>query len=122
VAFVSGTRLTAAELISRLDNAITHYGQTVTLQRTNVDPASGAVAVTDSIDCPAAVRPSGPQDLEAGEVVPIRIVVSPTGLGDFGLPNRDDRLLIDGNPTNIQQVAPLYFAGQLVRVNLLCRG
>jgi hypothetical protein len=40
----------------------------------------------------------------------------------FGLPQRDDRLLIQGDPSNVQEVAPIYYGGALVRVNLLCRG
>lgn len=114
--------MNADTLIARLDAALAGYGQTVTLQRTSVDTATGAVTITDSIDCPAAVRPSGPQDLEAGDVVPIVVIVSPSGLGAFGIPSRDDRLLVDGDPANITQVAPLYYGGALVRVNLTARG
>ncbi len=109
-------------MIDRLDAALTGYGQTVTLQRTTVDSATGAITVSESVDCAAAVRTTGPQDLEAGEVVPIRVIVSPTGLGTFGIPSRDDRLLIAGDPANITQVAPLYYGGQLVRVHLTARG
>jgi hypothetical protein len=109
-------------IIARTDAAIAGYGQTVTLQRTSVDPATGAETVAQSVTCPAAVRTFGPQDLEAGEVVDIRVVVSPTGLGVFGLPSRDDKIVIDGNPSNVVQVAPLYYGATLCRVNLLCRG
>jgi len=49
-------------------------------------------------------------------------VLSPTGLGTFGIPSRDDILVIDGNPSNIQEIAPLSYGGMLCRVNLLCRG
>jgi hypothetical protein len=113
--------MTPATLIARLDAAIAGYGQAVTLQRTVVD-AAGDVSVADSVTCPAAVRNFGPQDLEAGEVQDIRVVLSPTSLGAFGVPGRDDRILIEGNPSNITQIAPLSYGGQLVRVNLLCRG
>jgi len=114
--------MTPRVLIARLDAAIAGYGQTVTLQRTAVDAASGGVTVAEEIACPAAVRNFGPQDLEAGEVQDIRVVLSPTGLGAFGIPSRDDRILIDGDAANITQIAPLSYGGQLVRVNLLCRG
>jgi len=113
--------MTPQVLIARLDAAIAGYGQTVTLQRTAVD-AAGDVTVAEQIECPAAVRNFGPQDLEAGEVTDIKVVLSPTGLGSFGLPSRDDRIVIEGNPSNITQIAPLSYGGQLVRVNLLCRG
>jgi hypothetical protein len=112
----------AQTLIARLDAALAGYGQTVTLQRTSVDTATGAVTITESVDCPAAVRPTGPQDLEAGDVVPIVVIVSPTGIGSFGIPSRDDRLLIEGDAANIMQVAPLYYGGRLVRINMTARG
>jgi hypothetical protein len=109
-------------IISRTDAAIAGYGQTVTLQRTAVDLTTGMISVTETIDCPAAVRTSAPQALEGGDVVDIRVVVTPTGLGSFGLPSRDDRIVINGNPSNIETIGPLYYGGQLCRVNLLCRG
>ena len=70
------------------------------------------------------MRAYGPQDLEAGGVQSIRVVLSPTELGSFGIPSRDDRIVINGNPSNVEQIEPLYYGpgGQLVRVNLLCRG
>jgi hypothetical protein len=113
--------MTPQVLIARLDAAIAGYGQSVTLQRTAVD-ANGAVSVAEQLECPAAVRKFGPQDLEAGGVQEIRVVLSPASLGSFGVPSRDDRILIDGNESNIIQIAPLDYGGQLVRVNLLCRG
>jgi len=113
--------MTPQVLIARLEAAIAGYGQEVVLQRTAVD-AAGDVSVAESVTCPAKVRQYGPQDLEAGGVVEIQVIVSPTGLGAFGLPSRDDRIVIAGNPSNIVQVAPLYHGGALVRVNLLCRG
>jgi hypothetical protein len=114
--------MTPQVLVARLDAAIAGYGQSVTLQRTAVDPTTGAATVAEEVTCQAAVRQYGPQDLEAGEVLEIKVVVSPTGLGAFGIPSRDDRIVIDGNPSNITQIAPLSYGGQLVRLNLLCRG
>lgn len=110
-------------IIASLDAAIARYGQTVTLQRTAIDASSGAITVSDEVTCPAKVRTFGPQDLDAGDVQDIQVILSPTGIGAFGIPNRDDRILINGNPSNIEQIGPLYYGGgQLVRVNLLCRG
>jgi hypothetical protein len=109
-------------MITALDRALAAYGQSVTLQHTAVD-ADGAITVTDQVACPAKVRPYTPQDLEAGEVQDIRVILSPTSLVVFGLPRRDDRIVIeDDDPSNIEQIEPLYYGGQLVRVNLLCRG
>jgi hypothetical protein len=114
--------VTPQTIIAETDKAIAGYGQVVTLQHTAVDPATGGITVADEVTCAAAVRNFGPQDLEAGEVMEIRVVVSPTGLGSFGVPSRDDRILINGDPANVVQVAPLYYGGTLCRVNLLCRG
>jgi hypothetical protein len=112
--------MNAATAIAALDAAVAGYGQTVELQRTAVD-AAGDVSVAESVTCPAKVRAFGPQDLEAA-VTDIQVILSPTGLGGFVVPSRDDRVVIAGNPSNIVQVAPLYYGGALVRVNLLCRG
>lgn len=114
--------MTPEMIIGRTDAAIAGYGQTVTIERTSVDPATGAITVTESLDCPAFIKSSAPQDLVAGDVVDIRVVVSPTGLGSFGIPSRDDRIVIDGNPSNIEQIGPLYYGGTLCRVDMLCRG
>ena len=114
--------MTSEMMIARLDAALAQTGQTVTLQRTSVDSASGAVTTGETLVCPAMVRASGPQDLEAGEVLSIRIIVSPTGLGSWGIPSRDDRIVIDGDESNLEQIVPIYWEGRLVRVNLLARG
>jgi hypothetical protein len=114
--------MTPGYMISRLDAAIAGYGQSVTLQRTDVDATTGAITVAEEVTCPATVRIYAPQDLAAGEIQDIRVILSPTGLGAFGIPSKDDRILIDSNPSNIEQIGPLYYGGQLVRVNLLCRG
>jgi hypothetical protein len=114
--------LNARQIIGRLDVALARYGQMVTLQRTAIDAATGAITVAQEVTCPAKVRPHGPQDLEAGGVLDIQVILSPTGVGAFGIPNRDDRIVIEADPSNIEQIAPLYFGGELVRINLLCRG
>jgi hypothetical protein len=114
--------MTPGTLIERLDAAIAGYGQSVTLQRTAVDPTTGGITVAEEVTCAAAVRNFGPQSLEPGEAKEIKVVLSPTGVGSFGLPSRDDVILIDGNPSNITEIDPLTYGGALVRINLLCRG
>jgi hypothetical protein len=114
--------MTAAQCIASLDRTLALYGQKVTIQHTAIDPATGAVTVSQEVTCSAKVRPYGPQDLEAGNVTDIQVILSPTGVGAFGIPTRDDRIVIDANPSNVEQIAPLYFGGELVRINLLCRG
>ena len=109
-------------MISRLDAALAPTGESVTLQRTSIDGSTGAITVSDEVTCPAQIRSYAPQDLAAGEVQDIRVILSPTGLGAFGIPSRDDRIVINGNPSNIEQIGPICYGGRLVRLNLLCRG
>jgi hypothetical protein len=114
--------MTPHTMISGLDRALAYTGESVTLQRTAIDASTGGITISDEITCPAQIRSYAPQDLASGEVQDIRVILSPTGLGSYGIPSRDDRVVIKGNPSNIEQIAPLYYGGQLVRVNLLCRG
>ena len=114
--------ISARQIIGRLDRALALYAQTVTLQHTTIDASTGAITVVDEVTCPAKFRTYVPQDLQAGDVQDINVILSPTGIGAFGLPSRDDRIMIDDNPSNVEQIGPLYFGGELVRVNLLCRG
>lgn len=112
----------AESFIQALDEELAGYGQTVTLIHQSTD-ADGATTITDQVSCPAKVRPYTPQDLEAGEVRDIRVILSPTSLKIFGMPGRDTRIIIeDDDPSNIEQLEPLFYGGVLVRLNLLCRG
>jgi hypothetical protein len=123
---------TASRKIARLDRSIARAGETVTLQRTAVDGSTGGVTVALELSAvPAHVRASQPQDLIDPDAKEMRVVLSPTQLlattlGSpavaFGIPARDDKVLIQGDPSNVQQVDPIYYGGSLVRINLLCRG
>lgn len=120
---------TAARKIARLDRSIARTGETVTLQRTAVD-AAGAVTVALSLTLPAWVRANSPQDLDDGSVRENRVTISSTQIlaeagsppEAFGLPVKDDRILIQNDPSNVENVAPFYYGGTLVRVELICRG
>lgn len=123
---------TAARKIARLDRSIARTGEAVTLQRTATDGSTGAVTVALQLPgVPAHVRASKPQDLIDPDAKEMRVVLSPTQIlaatigspaAAFGIPARDDKVLIQGDPSNVQEVAPIYYGGALVRVNLLCRG
>lgn len=121
---------TAATKIARLNRSIARTGETVTLQRTAVG-AAGAVSIVEQITCPAHVRASAPQDVLGGEDVrEMRVIISATALAQtsgsppvpFNIPAKDDIAVIQGRPANVVDAAPIYYGGQLVRVNLLCRG
>jgi hypothetical protein len=123
---------TAGGKIARLERSIGRTGESIVLERLATDPTTGASVVVMSVVLPAWVRSSEPQDLLAGDGVrDIRIVVSPTILMEasigsppmaFGLPQRDDRIIVQGSSANIQDIMPIYWGGALVRVNLLARG
>lgn len=121
----------ASSKIRRLERSIARTGETVTLQRTATDGSTGDVTVAlELADVPAHVRASAPQDLVDPDAREMRVILSPTRLlvatlgpaFAFGIPQRDDKVLIQGDPSNVQEVAPIYYGGALVRVNLLCRG
>lgn len=112
----------AAAHIARLDRAIGRAGDTVTLRRLLIDP-NGVEQIETEVSIPAWVRDSQPQDLIIGDdVADIAVVVSATGLANFGLPERDERIEVNGRPANVQKAATIYRGGELVRVNLFCRG
>lgn len=122
---------TAESKIARLERSIARAGQTVLFERLSTDSATGASIIEMSVSVPAWTRTSFPQDFIDNDARDIRIVVSPTVLFGteigsppqvFGLPKRDDRTIIEGEVANIQQIMPIYYNGEIVRINLLCRG
>lgn len=123
---------TAENKIARLEASIARAGEVVTFERLNTDPTTGVSTVEMVVsDVPAWIRSSAPQDLIDSEAKNMRVVVSPTRLLEpvvgsppaaFGIPQRDDRIIIQGSPANVQQIDPIYYGGILVRINLLCRG
>ena len=109
-----------AELIADLDAALLAYGEDVVFQTITVD-TEGAETVAAEQGCRASVRSSLPQDLLEGQRES-QVIVSPTGLGSFGVPVKDTRILIAGAPANVETIDPIRVNGVLVRVNLVCRG
>jgi hypothetical protein len=92
--------MTPQTLISRLDAAIAGYGQTRHLAAHRGRSGDRRQRpFPNRSRSPAAVSNFGPQSLESGESQEIRVVLSPTGLGSFGVPSRDDIILIDGSPS-----------------------
>lgn len=123
---------TAQTKIIRLEASLARAGQTVTFERLITDSTTGETLIEKSITVPARARSSSPQDLIDSEARDITIVVSPTLLLEemfgsppaaFGIPLRDDRVVIDdGTVANLQNIFPIYWAGALVRINMLARG
>ena len=122
---------TAATKIARLNRSIARTGETVTLRRTVENTDTGAVSTVEEIVCPAHIRDSAPQNLAGGEdVVESRVILSATSLAQtigspafaFGIPNKDDLAVIHDRVSRIERIQPLYWGGQLIRVNMWCRG
>lgn len=113
----------AESCIAELDQALFEVGEPVTLQKIAVD-ADGAETITLAADVRANVRASKPQDLEASDVTDIDVILSPTGLEAFGIPTRDDRLILGttGMACNILNIAPIFVTGTLARIDMKCRG
>jgi len=103
---------TPAEAIDELDASIAAVGQTVTFKR---GATTGSMA--------AMVRGFKPAELvgliKQGDR---SIVLSPTSLGAFGIPQATDKVLLATRPATVQSVEPIYMADVLVRINLVARG
>jgi hypothetical protein len=113
--------LDPGDLIGYLDDAIAEVGENVTLQRIAVD-SQGAETIAATVTCRACVRATQPQDIVASDVRDTTVIVSPTGLGSFGVPAKDTRIIIQGSAANVESIEPIYVQGVLVRVNMQCRG
>lgn len=101
-----------AGMIARLDAAIARRGQTISLRR-------GMTIRT----CKAVVR-----GYEIEKIVGLitladrKVIVSPTGLADFGLPHGGDDFATNGRPGKIQDdIDPIYVDDVLVRVEMRVR-
>lgn len=106
--------------IRRLDRSIARAGDSVILERLSID-GDGAPSVSAAVTCPAFVRASAPQDLVEGGAPETKVVLSASSLSGFGVPQRDDRVVIRETVSSIVEISPIYRGGELVRVNLLCR-
>src|SRR5690349_5917349 len=116
--------MTPRAAIAALDRHLARHGQDIVLQRLATD-SEGVVTVTAEQTCRAAVTAgTAPQSLDpmSGEAPNTKIIMSPTSLvGWVGLPAKDDRILIESVPNNIEIVTPRLINGQLVRIELETR-
>jgi hypothetical protein len=118
--------VTPAAAIDALDRQCAQHGQDVVLQRFSTD-SEGLQSITAEATCRAIVQGGGaPQELVPmpGEAPNTKIIMSPTGLVAAmwpGLPAKDDRILIEGVPNNIEIVDPRSIDNQLVRIELQAR-
>ncbi len=111
----------ADEAIADLDSFLAERGQWVRLKRLTTGPEGQLIPFEVSIR--ANVRAASPTDLVEAGARETAVVISPSGLGRFpGMPRRDDRLIVEGDPMAITEVMPVKVDGRLVRIKLNCRG
>ncbi|NGP18918.1 hypothetical protein [Devosia aurantiaca] len=105
--------MTPAEAIAMLDKQIAEHGQTVKLKRGTTGPH----------ETQAFVR-----GFKASEIAGLlqqgdrQVVVSPSGLGSFGVPEAQDKISIAGSAATVQSVESVRIGDVLVRLNLVVRG
>jgi hypothetical protein len=106
---------TPAGMISRLDASLAKHGQDVTLRKTN--STDGQVTVR------ARVRFYKPDEI-AGIIQQgdSKVILSPTGLGEFGVPPQNGFVVVNGSPRRIILPNPMYVDATLVRIELQVRG
>jgi hypothetical protein len=107
--------VTPTQLIADLDAALARVGQTVQLRKTN--SATGQLAVR------ARVRFYKPNEIvgiiQQGDS---KVILSPTGLSDFGVPPQNGFVVVNNSPRRIIAPNPIYVDDMLVRIELQVRG
>lgn len=117
--------------IADLDLELAEVGQTVTLQRMTTD--NDGAQTPFPVACLAVVKLKEPSDLAqaAGDAPDTEVILSPTplmkanwpGVGLPPLPRRDDQVIdVRGFKMNVEAVMPYDVGGQIVRIELRCRG
>lgn len=102
-----------ADLIADLDDAIADAGQTIALRRGTGQP----------VTCRAVVRGYKLEKIVGLITLADRkVIVSPTGLGAFGIPRGGDDFSTQGRLGTVQaDVEPIYVDDVLVRVEMRVR-
>jgi hypothetical protein len=105
--------MTPSHAIAMLDRQIAAHGQTIALKR------GGAAEHS----CKAFVRGYKPEAIAGLITLADRqVIVSPTGLGAFGVPADGDRFATNGRQGTVQpDVNPIYIDDVLVRVEMRVR-
>lgn len=106
---------TPAEIIARLDDALARRGEDMFLRKTNT--ATGQITVKGRI------RSYKPDEIE-GIIVQgdSKVIISPTGLGAFGVPPPNGYVVVAGTPRRIISANAIRDGGTLVRIDMQVRG
>lgn len=124
--------MTPDEAIADLNQALVEDGQPIRLQRlVNV----GGSQMPTEVTCQAFVRGYQPQELVGGITQQdVKVIFSPTEIiaaswqsgrpanEDTRVPMKGNRVFINGRARNVEAAAGLYMAGDLVRIEMQCRG
>ncbi|MCK0198979.1 hypothetical protein MWN34_18940 [Ancylobacter sp. 6x-1] len=125
--------MTPLQALAALDLWLAEFGSPVILRRvTWLD----GVAVPADVEMPAMVRGYQPHELTGSTVQgDSSVLLSPTPIikagwpgvpsadgTDVRVPVRGDKLVIAGRVRNIEAAAPIYVAGELVRIELQVSG
>jgi hypothetical protein len=122
----------AAAAIADLDSALAEAGQDVILRRI---VGSGTALVNIDVKCRASVRTYRlkEEQIDAGIATAVQLVtISPTQINEAqwpggglpgqsvspSIPRRNDKMIIDGRPRNVEAVEPMSVGNQIVRFNL----
>lgn len=120
--------MTPAQHIADLDVALAEDGEDIILRRITA-------GVNTDVTCRAFVRGVSPEQLAAGvNQDNSNVIISPTEIigagwpgttliaGDARVPTSNDWLVIAGRLRKIGFVAPIYVAGELVRMDIRVTG
>lgn len=117
-----------------LERQLAAHGQDVRLQR-----LTGTQQVFFEVTCRALVRGYEPRELIGGILQgDSKVILSPGEIEANGwpgpnssatptaqdrrIPRKDDKVVIAGKTRNVEAGAPIYLAGELVRIELQVRG
>lgn len=128
--------MTEAEAAIRdLDAALAEVGEDIRLQRLTLGP--NGTQIPFEVTCRAAVRQYQPSELTDGVIQgDSHIIISPTEIikaqwpgatpqssdVDKRVPRKGDRVIVQGRARAVEAAAPFYLGGELVRLELQCRG
>ena len=128
--------MTPEAALSALDRALSRTGEAVTLTRLTLGPNSLQIPVSVVVN--ARVRGYAVREIIPGSGIvegDSEVIISPTQInaaqwpggqvgptGDPRVPRKGDHMVIAGKTRSVEGCAPIYLAGELVRLTLHVKG
>lgn len=109
--------MTPGQMIADLDDSLLIAGQTITLKRGSPSAPSAMVMVKGTARDYRLQELTG--QLKQGDT---HVVLSPTGLGSYGLPKRGDFVVISGRTRSVESAVTFEPQDVVVRIELVVRG